>query len=139
MGPVYDINGLPYNDVIADRYRRKYSWDLFGRRFVTNETGGKDFDEMYTTDGKLLKVDNCGRKIMQSGEWWRGDLRMVEGRVEAGGGVGCDSTRNTCLVYMWWQRFLYMVARDSLQFNGSRCQKQTPSSKQSGWKSSVVA
>ena len=66
---VLDSCGLPYCNALADRCGNKYSWDLFGRRYITCVSSGPNgeqqqrrYEPMFTNHGQLLEVDNCGNK-----------------------------------------------------------------------------
>jgi len=59
---VVDSEGMPYNNVLANKQGIKYQWDLFGRRFIMGRNGEKFCDPMYTQQGQLLIVDNCGNR-----------------------------------------------------------------------------
>lgn len=59
---VLDSRCLPYSNALADQSGNKYSWDLFGRRYTCGPQGQKCFEPMFTNQGQLLEVDNCGSK-----------------------------------------------------------------------------
>lgn len=60
---VLDSSGLPYSNALADKCGEKYLWDLFGRRYTCGKRPGeKKYEPMFSNQGQLLHIDNCGNK-----------------------------------------------------------------------------